>query len=59
MQEIVIGWPEGIFLTITFLNLSIVAASHGEDKNEKYNFYVTLTSTIICNTLLLLGGFYF
>lgn len=52
-----IGWPEGIWLALTFLSLIIVAANHGKPR-EAYNFPLTLVSFMLSATLLYLGGFF-
>ena len=53
-----IGWPEGIWLTLTALNLLLVAAVDGHPKQGDHNFALSLCGTALVFGLLWWGGFF-
>jgi len=59
MQEITIGIPQAIYLTLTFLSIIAAAASHGQKRKGNYNFYIHLLMAVMFNIILFLGGFYY
>ena len=52
-----IGWPEGIWITLTLLGLTVHAVNHGKPR-DSYNFPLSLTGVIVSTLLLWLGGFF-
>lgn len=59
MSELVIGWPEGLWIAFQLMGLGVYAAKHGESKNqETYCFVTKLISVILGATWLYWGGFF-
>lgn len=59
--NIVIGWPEGIFLALVFYNIIKYGIYHGTIKDRLYSHYnigVYLFDTICTLGLLYWGGFF-
>ena len=52
------GAPQYILLGIILLKLGIVIARHGEQRREKYNFFLHLINAGIMIWLLSWGGFF-
>ena len=55
-MELVIGWPQGIYLAILLLSLGIIAGKHGE--TYRANFWVSGATTLLILGLLTWGGFF-
>jgi len=53
----IIGWPQGIWLAITFAGLGVVLAKDGEPKGN-YSFGLTLACSIVNIAVLYWGGFF-
>lgn len=47
-----------IYIALTAMGLGIVLVKHGEPRTDKYNIFVSLTSTVIVLIILFLGGFF-
>lgn len=47
-----------LFVLLMMLGLGVVLAKHGQYKNEKYNFWVSLISCVLQVLLLWGGGFF-
>jgi hypothetical protein len=45
-----------IYFLLNILGLGIVLGKHGQQRDEKYNFYTSLITLIISFILLYLGG---
>lgn len=52
------GIPQILIIILFAINLGINIAKHGEDKEEKYNFWLALISTLIECFILYCGGFF-
>lgn len=52
------GIPQILIIILFAINLGINIAKHGEDKEEKYNFWSTLIGTLIECFILYCGGFF-
>lgn len=50
--------PQIIVLSLMIIGLLLAANLHGKPKKGDYNFWVTLTSSIITFLLLYWGGFF-
>jgi len=50
--------PQIIIISLAMIGLFFVAHKHGKEKKEKYNFWVTLSSTVIEIAILAWGGFF-
>ena len=50
--------PQIIIIVMYALGIGIALSKHGEQRNDKYNFFVTLISTAIELSLLWWGGFF-
>jgi hypothetical protein len=46
-----------IFICLSALGLGIHLAKHGEDRKEKFNFWMACVNAIICYSLLYGAGF--
>ena len=53
-----IGIPQGILLSLYLLGLGIALAKHGQEKDEKHNFLLSLAITVLQVALLWWGGFF-
>jgi hypothetical protein len=53
-----IGFPEAIYLALTFLGLGLILAKDGQPKEGTYSFPITLCSIILVIVLLWWGGFF-
>ncbi len=54
----IIRWPQIVFAGLMFINLGIALVKHGEPKEEKYNFFITLISVLLDFWILKAGGFF-
>lgn len=54
----IIGWPQIIFAGFMFIDIGIALAKHGEPKEEKYNFFITLIAVLLEFLILKAGGFF-
>lgn len=52
-----IGWPQAIYLALTFMSLGIVAARNGEPR-EPYSLGLQCVTTALAFGLLWWGGFF-
>jgi hypothetical protein len=50
--------PQIIILVVNVLGIGFAMAKHGEPRNEKYNFFITLIAAIIEIVILSYGGFF-
>lgn len=50
--------PQIIMIVLYSINLITSATKHGEQKEESYNFWVTLLSTALSIWILKWGGFW-
>jgi hypothetical protein len=55
--NIIIGWPQGIYLALIIAQLLISAGLHGEPR-EPVNFIFSLLDVVIILLLLVWGGFF-
>jgi hypothetical protein len=55
-MNIVIEWPQLIYVVLTFLSIAIVASQHG--KLIKRNAFAALIDVVIVYSLLYWGGFF-
>lgn len=53
-----IGIPQFILLLLWAASFGLVAAKHGQPKNENYNVFVTILALAIEFSLLYCGGFF-
>lgn len=58
MENIVIGWPEGIFLFLVVLGIVLHLALDGKPRTGTYSFGANLISSILLLALLYWGGFF-
>lgn len=58
MIDLVIGWPEGLWLALAFMTLGLYLAKDGEVREEKYSFIGRLIGIILNGALLCWGGFF-
>jgi hypothetical protein len=56
--NLVIGWPQGIYLALVFLGMIHAINQHGKDREDKYDAKVGFVSTSIILVLLWWGGFF-
>ena len=52
------GIPQICLIVLIALGLGISLAKHGEPRDDTYNFFTTLISSLIYVGLLILGGFF-
>ena len=53
-----LGTPQIIVIVLYILSLGLALGKHGQPRNDKYNFGVTLIATSIMIALLYWGGFF-
>ena len=56
-----IGAPQAIYFVIVIMSVGMDLARHGEPKpvkGQKYNFFTSLTASVIVFGLLYWGGFF-
>lgn len=53
-----LGAPQIILLAIYVLNIAVVAAHHGETREENYDVFISLIALAIQLALLTWGGFF-
>lgn len=53
-----IGWPEGIFLALTFMALGLSMSRHGQTRAVTENFAGSFVANMIVIGLLYWGGFF-
>lgn len=56
-MNIVIGWPEGIYLALLLLGFGYAIAKHGEPR-DNYDAVMYLVRVIVIVSLLWWGGFF-
>lgn len=52
------GWPQIVMIIAMAFNLCMNMIKHGEDRDEKYNFWVSLISCALQCVILFAGGFF-
>lgn len=52
------GVPQILIIVLFSINLGINIAKHGEEKEEKYNFWLALIDILIECFILYCGGFF-
>ena len=58
MENIHIGWPEGIYLALLFFAFGVHAVKHGEAQTGKWNLWSAVISNGLLIALLYWGGFF-
>lgn len=53
-----LGAPQIFLLAIYVLNIAVVAAHHGEPREENYDVFISLLALAIQLALLTWGGFF-
>lgn len=56
-MSIQIGWPQGIWITLTVLGLIVAGIEHGKPR-KPINVWASLASTLIVAGLLAWGWFF-
>ena len=51
-------WYQWMMATMFFLSLGIHARKHGEKRDEKYNFFMSIMRIFLWSFLLWKGGFW-
>ena len=54
----VIGWPQGLYLALTFLGIGISISRHGKAREGKHSLWTDTVSTGMVIGLLYWGGFF-
>lgn len=57
-MNITLGTAQIIMCILMTINLGINIAKHGEEKNEKYNWFSTFVAILIQIWILQAGGFF-
>jgi len=52
------AWPQIVYAGILFMNLGMSLVKHGEPREGKYNFLVTLVAALLEFWILKAGGFF-
>lgn len=52
------GWPQIVWIALTAMELGCMAVKHGEPKEGKENFWISLIANGIMAWLLWKGGFF-
>lgn len=53
-----IGWPEGIYLALTFIMICVHASNNGQPRKGDYDLGVALLGSALSLGLLWWGGFF-
>lgn len=55
-MELVIGWPQALYLATTTFGLFVIATNHGRPR--EYDIWSALIGQGLCYLLLYWGGFF-
>ena len=53
-----IGWPQGIYLTLTLLGFWVIASKHGQPRTGRYDLASSSVLTACILAVLWWGGFF-
>jgi hypothetical protein len=57
MTDLVLGWPQLIYLALVLIGFGYTVAKHGQPQNP-HNIITSLVATSISMLILYLGGFF-
>ena len=52
------GWPQIVMMITIGANVGIALVKNGEEKDERYNFAITVIASLIEVAILRAGGFW-
>lgn len=52
------GWPQYVYLALTFMGMGVCLVKDGERRDGKYSFWSSLLSSAFILWVLYVGGFF-